>query len=49
MVYLDISVEMKAKSLEKIEDPMINIVKKKWNTQCSLAELCGLVTLTSHT
>lgn len=49
MVYLDISVEMKAKALEKVEDPMIDIVKKKWNTRCSLAEICGLVPLTSHT
>ena len=44
MIYLDVSLEMKANALKKIEDPEIANISKKWGKEKSLAESLGLRT-----
>lgn len=48
MVYLDISLEMKTAALEKVEDPAVVGVLKKWRKTGGLAEVCGLKPIKRH-
>ncbi|MCF7943475.1 MAG: site-specific integrase [Spirochaetia bacterium] len=42
MVYIEISLEMKTAALEKVENPAVLGVPKKWKKPGGLAEVCGL-------
>lgn len=42
MVYLDVSVEMKARAMEKIQDDTVTSIPKKWKQDRSLASFCGV-------
>ena len=42
MVYLDVTNEMKAAALAKVEDDSVTKMPKKWKQDMNLASLCGI-------
>lgn len=42
MIYLDISIEMKAQAMAKLQDDSVTKMPKKWKQDQSLASLCGV-------
>ncbi len=42
MIYLDVSIEMKAQAMAKIQDDTVTSMPKKWKQDSSLASFCGV-------
>ena len=42
MVYLDVTNEMKAAALARVEDDSVTKMPKKWKQDMNLASLCGI-------